>query len=87
MVHPDALLRVAWSVIGIGFMVLDLLYLTMSVFGVERSHSLDLVDGIYWTTDILICFRTGIHVNGEVTMNSVSSARAYLRGWFFSMLQ
>lgn len=82
MVHPDSLFRVIWSVIGMLFMTLDLLYVTMSAFGITRSRSVDVTDGMYWTLDLLLCCRTGTYLNGDVNLNAITSMRSYLCGWF-----
>lgn len=82
MLHPDSVCRLVWTMIGMIFLALDLLYLTLSSFDIERPRELDLLDGFYWIADIALCFRTGIFANGEVIMKPHQSMRSYLRGWF-----
>lgn len=82
MMHPDSLRRVAWSGIGMTFLALDLFYLTMNCFGLVRSRWLDITDALYWMLDVIFCFRTGTHLNGEVNLNAMNAMRSYVKGWF-----
>ncbi len=54
MIHPDALLQVAWVLIWVVFMWLDLLFLTLICFRFERGRALEILDAIYWTLDVVL---------------------------------
>mmetsp|Transcript_114888 Transcript_114888/g.336074 ORF Transcript_114888/g.336074 Transcript_114888/m.336074 type:complete len:978 (+) Transcript_114888:80-3013(+) len=36
----------------------------------------------FWTIDLVLCFFTGVHVNGELELNVLKVARLYLFSWF-----
>ena len=82
MLHPDSLLRLLWSVIGMWFLLFDFGLLTMNVFGIARPREFDLADACYWTCDVIVNFRTGCRKEGKLDMSARSIARAYMRGWF-----
>mmetsp|Transcript_57732 Transcript_57732/g.122814 ORF Transcript_57732/g.122814 Transcript_57732/m.122814 type:complete len:794 (-) Transcript_57732:368-2749(-) len=82
VVHPDSVQHLIWAGFGVIFLLLDVFYLTMSVFDLERSVYLGLADCIYWTLDVLFNFRLGFREQDQTVLSLPKIARRYLRTWF-----
>mmetsp|Transcript_131080 Transcript_131080/g.330913 ORF Transcript_131080/g.330913 Transcript_131080/m.330913 type:complete len:789 (+) Transcript_131080:73-2439(+) len=86
MVHPYSAKRIVWVFAGLIFMGVDIMMLTMSVFGLNQEQTwiktLELLGAVYWTLDIVASFLTGVYVNSNVIMELHHVAIHYVKTWF-----
>eukprot|EP00928_Gymnodinium_smaydae_P029384 TRINITY_DN22149_c0_g1_i1.p1 TRINITY_DN22149_c0_g1~~TRINITY_DN22149_c0_g1_i1.p1 ORF type:complete len:1143 (-),score=169.46 TRINITY_DN22149_c0_g1_i1:80-3508(-) len=87
VLHPFSLWRVFWDVLGLVFIIFDIIYIPLQVAfeGNEPwtfSYYSLLVSFVYWSADIYASFTTGyVKVQGIVEMRLTQIAKRYCRTW------
>jgi len=86
-VSPEAPVRLAWDIIGIFILFIDLTWIPMQVFEPIRTVGIVAMGWttlLYWTGDIVVAFNTGIYsASGEqLILNRCTIAKKYIVRWF-----
>jgi hypothetical protein len=84
---PDSITRIAWDIVGIFVLMVDLIWIPMQVFEPYDTIGISLLSWstlLYWTIDILLAFNTGFYADtGQLVMRRFDIVKTYIRTWFF----
>lgn len=85
IVCPNAKRRAFWDAFSICCLLLELIFLPLSVFAVEwpcsQPTSVEIFLHVFWHLDILMTFITAIYCRGELVVAPKRIARNYAQGW------
>mmetsp|Transcript_1421 Transcript_1421/g.3294 ORF Transcript_1421/g.3294 Transcript_1421/m.3294 type:complete len:767 (-) Transcript_1421:227-2527(-) len=87
VISPISPQRMFWDILGVVFLIYDMIWIPVQVFSPNRhvvTDALDLTVAVYWTLDILGTFFTGFYSRkGELIRTHKEIALHYLKRWFF----
>ena len=83
---PDSLFKSIWDVLGFFFIVYQSLVVPYRIsFDQEATGDIyyfELLQDVYFMTDILVCFNTGAYIDGALVMRRKDSMLHYMKTWF-----
>lgn len=86
VIQPSSMKHLAWEMMGLAFIIWDVITIPMMVFEPEESEFTDVMQWIlrsFWLLDVLMSFMTGyLQDQGTLEMRPVRIAKHYLRTWF-----
>ncbi|CAK9007706.1 Potassium voltage-gated channel subfamily H member 2 (Ether-a-go-go-related gene potassium channel 1) (ERG-1) (Eag-related protein 1) (Ether-a-go-go-related protein 1) (MERG) (Voltage-gated potassium channel subunit Kv11.1) [Durusdinium trenchii] len=86
VVHPTNKFKSLWSVLGMMFLIFDIIVIPLRFFNLPDwwsfADAMNVVTLCYWNMDILVSFFTGYYHRGILVMKPRRIAVHYLRTWF-----
>eukprot|EP00929_Paragymnodinium_shiwhaense_P083868 TRINITY_DN44816_c0_g2_i1.p1 TRINITY_DN44816_c0_g2~~TRINITY_DN44816_c0_g2_i1.p1 ORF type:complete len:842 (-),score=171.99 TRINITY_DN44816_c0_g2_i1:206-2731(-) len=85
IMHPSSQFSLTWSLLGMLFVVYDVIMIPMAVFKVPGHQIIDIFTWtirVYWTMDIICNFLTGYHQGGNLVIAPTRIFYRYITGWF-----
>mmetsp|Transcript_92954 Transcript_92954/g.240123 ORF Transcript_92954/g.240123 Transcript_92954/m.240123 type:complete len:784 (-) Transcript_92954:145-2496(-) len=86
MIRPDSPRRIAWDMMGIMWLVIDLAWIPMQAFDPPPMTPVTVFEWItliFWTMDMVASCNTGFMANdGTVNMNRRQVIFRYVKSWF-----
>lgn len=83
---PDSPLKSIWDILGFLFIVYQSIVVPFRIsFDQEAKgdvYYVELMQDIYFMTDILVCFNTGAYIDGNLTMRRKEVIVNYIKTWF-----
>ena len=83
---PSSKLQIAWSVLGVMFIVWDMITIPLELFDHEQMISVLLIVGRvtfgYWLLDMPLHIIFGVEVDGHLELRPMELVKMYLRSWF-----
>lgn len=80
---PHSQKRICWLIMGLTFMLYDLVVVPLQAFQMEEELTfMAVTQAFYWTFDILFNFFTAVYVRIELVRDLRQIARIYLMSWF-----
>ena len=83
---PDSVFKSIWDVLGFIFIVYQSLLVPYRIsFDQEATGDIyyfELLQDVYFMTDILVCFNTGAYIDGALVMRRKDSMLHYIKTWF-----
>jgi len=84
MIHPNSKRRLSWDLIGMTFVLYDIITIPLQVFTIKVnlfSTILHWLTAIFWTIDFPTGFLTGYTSEGRLEMNPLFVAKHYATTW------
>lgn len=84
VVYPNSFLRLLWDYCGALLIGYDIVTVPLAAFQMHATHwqqLLTYVTAAFWTVDFLLCFITGVVVDGLLEMRVQQIVRKYLQSW------
>ncbi|CAJ1426257.1 unnamed protein product, partial [Effrenium voratum] len=85
MLDPTSYSRLAWSFLGLLFVLFDAISIPVIVSWDVANTWLSVISVVcmvYWTLDMLSSTQTGFYESGELILSSSRALQHYLKGWF-----
>jgi len=83
MIHPQSTFRMAWDILGMIFLIYDIVTIPMTPFDIKNLFftSMTWMTAFYWTFDIGFSFITGFVKAGKIVMIPRKVAWHYVTTW------
>jgi len=86
MFHPESIIRIIWEVIGVIFIIYQLILTPFRIcFDIRPIGSIvifEIIQDFFFIIDFLIGFNTGFYEHGILIMDRTPSIMQYMRTWF-----